>query len=121
MIASGSNRHGTIHLPELAEALRLIPLLSLLVCAPLQAAGQWYLLARHGECAPVESLKRKVPDLGSFADPQSFAALMRARGHAVTITPQAVPKGSAFEVIVPARELALVFVTADRCGPSAQR
>ena len=73
-------------------------------------------MARHGECAKVESLKRKVPDLGAVTDPQSFAALMRKKGYATAITQQAVSKGAAFEVIVPAKELSLVFVTADLCS-----
>lgn len=73
-------------------------------------------MARHGECARIESLKRKVPDLGVVTDPQSFAALMRKNGYATTITKQELSKGAAFEVIVPAKELSLVFVTGDLCG-----
>lgn len=83
---------------------------------PLQASEQWFLMARHGECIGIESLKRKIPDLGAVADPQSFVALMRGNGYATTITRQTLPKGTAFEVIVPAKELSLMFVTADLCG-----
>ena len=96
--------------------LKFFLFLALLACTPLQASEQWFLMARHGECAKVESLKRKVPDLGAVTDPQSFAALMRKNGYATAITQQAVSKGAAFEVIVPAKELSLVFVTADLCS-----
>jgi hypothetical protein len=96
--------------------LKFSLLLALLSAMPVQASEHWFLMARHGECARIDSLKRKVPDLGSFTDPQSFAALMRKQGYATTITRQPVEKGTAFEVIVPARELALVFVTADLCA-----
>lgn len=78
-------------------------------------------MARHGECAKVDTLKRKIPDLGTVADPLSFAELMRRQGHAATITEQPLAKGKAFEVIVPTRELALVFVTIELCGTAGSR
>lgn len=90
--------------------------LALLAATPLQSAEQWFLMARHGECAPVASLKRKVPDLGAVADPHSFVELMRRNGYAATLSQQALSKGAAVEVNVPARELALLFVTAGLCG-----
>lgn len=107
--------------PRLTPSIKSAPLklflfLVLLADTPLQASEQWFLMARHGECAKIESLKRKVPDLGAVADPQSFAALMRKNGYATTINQQPLPKGAAFEVIVPAKELSLVFVTADLCS-----
>ena len=64
----------------------------------------------------MESLRRKIPDLGTVADPQSFAALMRRNGHDTTVTQQALSNGAAFEVIVPEKELYLVFVTAGLCS-----
>lgn len=88
---------------------------------PLHASEQWFLMARHGECAKIESLKRKIPDLGAVADPQSFAALMRKNGHATTITQQQLSKGAAFEVVVPAKELSLMFVTAELCSAAAAK
>lgn len=96
--------------------LKFFLFLALLAGTPLQASEQWFLMARHGECAKIESLKRKVPDLGAVADPQSFTALMRKNGYATTITQLALSNGEAFEVIVPAKELSLVFVTADLCN-----
>lgn len=88
---------------------------------PVQAAEQWFLLARHGECAKVGSLKRKVPDLGEVNDPHAFAALMRRNGHQVSLSQTPVPKGKAYEVSVPEKELSLVFVTVDLCGNSFLR
>ena len=85
------------------------------------AADKWFLMARHGECAEVSSLKRKVPDLGEVRDPVAFAALMRAKGHQVTTSDLPVPKGRAQEVKVPAAGLFLVFVTAEVCQAPPQR
>lgn len=88
---------------------------------PVQAAEQWFLLARHGGCARVESLKRKVPDLGAVSDPHGFADSMRKSGHKVALSQMPVPKGQAYEAAVPAKGLSLVFVTSEMCGNSAVR
>jgi hypothetical protein len=103
------------------HSLKSFIFLTSLAATPLQAAEQWFLMARHGECANIESLKRKIPDLGAVTDPQSFAALMRKNGYATTITQQPLPKGKALEVIVPAKELSLVFVTAELCSTFSAR
>lgn len=84
--------------------------------SPAQAADQWMLMARHGECAEVASLKRKVPDLGDIRDPDAFAAHMRRKGYEVTSTKHPAPKGKAQEVKIPAAELYLVFVTPELCS-----
>jgi len=72
-------------------------------------------MARHGECAEVASLKRKVPDLGQVRDPESFVRFMREKGHHVTANEITTPNGRAVEVRIPDQELALVFVTAALC------
>lgn len=89
------------------------------VAPTIQAAEQWSLMARHGECASVASLERKVPELGEVRDPQAFAALMRKGGHKVSVKQIPTAKGSAYEVVVPERELALVFVPTNLCSPSS--
>jgi hypothetical protein len=92
-----------------------------LAATPLQASEEWFLLARHGECAKVEILKRKIPDLGEISDPHEFAALMRRSGYKVTITRNPLPKGKAYEVLVPEKELSLMFVTKELCNGSDAR
>ena len=89
--------------------------------ATAEAGDKWFLMARHGECAEVASLKRKVPDLGGVRDPVAFASFMRSKGHEVTTNVLPVPKGKAHEVKVPAAELFLVFVTAELCEAPPQR
>ena len=86
-----------------------------------KAAERWYLMSRHGECAEVATLKRRVPDIGELNDPHAFAAFMRNQGHEVTIAPTVLPKGKAYEVNVPKKELALVFVTQELCNGIAKR
>lgn len=108
-------------MPAKTQPLKFFLFLASLASTPLQASEQWFLMARHGECAKIESLRRKVPDLGTITDPQSFAAHMRKSGHDTTIAPQPLPKGSAFEVIVPAKELYLVFVTRELCSTFGEK
>ena len=79
------------------------------------AASEWFLMARHGECMEVQSLKRKVPDLGEIRDPSTFAKLMREKGYRVTVNEVSTPTGKAMEVSVPERELSLMFVTPEVC------
>ncbi len=101
--------------------LTVVPFLAVLAATPLRAAEPWFLMSRHGECARIESLVRRIPDLGAVADPQSFVETMRGKGHAATIVEHALPKGAAFEVRVPDKELSLLFVTADVCASSSTR
>jgi len=85
------------------------------------AADKWFLLARHGECFPIRSLERKLPDLGNVATPESFIQFVQAKGLKVTSKAMPVQAGSAMEVHVPERELALVFVTAELCAKAGTR
>jgi hypothetical protein len=91
------------------------------VAPTLPASEPWSLLSRHGECARVQSLKRKIPELGEISDPQAFAALMRKGGHKVTITQTPTDKGTAYEIVVPERNLSVIFVPSEMCGTSGAR
>ena len=85
------------------------------------AADKWFLLARHGECFSVRSLERKFPDIGSIAEPEVFVKFARAKGLKVSSNAIPVQAGSAVEVLVPERELSLVFVTAEGCSKVGAR
>lgn len=85
------------------------------------AGDKWFLLARHGECFPIRSLERKFPDLGNVATPESFIQFVQAKGLKVTSKAMPVQAGSAVEVHVPEKELALVFVTAEFCSRAETR
>ena len=78
-------------------------------------SSEWFLMSRHGECMEVQSLKRKVPDLGEIRDPSTFAKLMREKGYRVTVNEVSTPIGKAMEVNVPEPELSLMFVTPEIC------
>jgi hypothetical protein len=65
--------------------------------------------------------KAQVPELGEINDPQAFAALMRKGGHKVTMTQTPTPKGTAYEIVVPERNLSLMFVPSEMCGTSGAR
>jgi len=98
-----------------------------LVCTGLaispapQAAERWLLLSRHGNCADVQVLKRKVPDLGEITEPEAFVSLMRQKGHEATLARISVPRGKAFEVSVPKKGMSLIFVTSEMCNGRDRR
>jgi len=81
---------------------------------------QWFLMSRHGECAEIQSLKRKVPDLGDVRDPSAFIKLMRDKGYQVMPNEVSTPNGKVVEVKVPEQELSLMFVTSEVCQPSGR-
>jgi len=94
---------------------------SLTMLPTTMAAERWFLLSRHGDCAEVGVLKRKVPDLGEIGDPDAFASFMRQKGYKVTASRLSVPKGKAQEVNVPQKNLFLTFVTAELCRGARTR
>ncbi len=76
---------------------------------------EWFLMSRHGECAKIKSLERKIPNLDGIDTPASFERLMRDRGFQVQIREMPETEGSAFEVLVPEKGLALLFVKQPLC------
>lgn len=101
-----------------------IVLAALCVCFVERAAqadvSQWFLMSRHGKCVEIQSLKRKVPDLGDIRDPSAFIKLMRDKGYQVTVNEISTPTGKAVEVKVSERELSLWFVTLEVCQQSGR-
>lgn len=96
--------------------LTVLACLGSMTSPSVQAAERWFLMSRHGECAEVGTLKRKVPDVGEINDPHAFATFMRQKGYEVTSTPAPVPKGKGHEVKVPQKDLYLMFVTSEVCS-----
>lgn len=77
-------------------------------------------MSRHGECAEIQSLKRKVPDLGDVRDPSAFIKLMRDKGYQVMPKEASTPNGKVVEGKVPEQELSLMFVTSEVCQQSGR-
>ena len=89
--------------------------LAICIAAPATAAERWMLMARHGECAEIATLERRVPSLGNVASPAAFAERMRRDGLQVISEPLADTGGKAVQVKVPEKNLSLVFVAAELC------
>lgn len=64
-------------------------------------ASEWLLMSPQGECVEIQSLKRKVSDLGEIRDPSTFAKLMSDKGYQVTVNEVSTPNGKVVEVKVP--------------------
>jgi len=72
-------------------------------------------MSRHGECAEIRSLQRKIPDIGNIEDPQSFILFMEGKGHQVISNELKELQGKALQVSVPEKELSLMFVKGSLC------
>ena len=95
-------------------------IMTLVIVLMLPAMGkaegdEWFLMSRHGECAKIKSLERKIPNLDGIDTPASFERLMRDRGFQVQIREMPETEGRAFEVLVPEKGLALLFVKRPLC------
>lgn len=85
------------------------------------AADSWHLMSRHGDCFPIKSLERKFADLGNVSDPDAFAAFVKAKGLHVSSRTISFQGRNAVEVLVPSKELSLVFVTPESCREKETR
>ena len=82
---------------------------------------KWFLMSRHGECADIKSLQRKIPDIEGIEDPQSFSKLMKEKGYEVISNELKELQGKAVEVNVPNEGLSLIFVVESVCKEFADR
>ncbi len=85
---------------------------ALLSIASASNSQKWFLMARHGECITISSLKRKIPDIGNIEDPQSLIVFMEGKGHKV-MSKKLQPK--VVTVSIPDKELSLIFVKSSMC------
>ena len=74
--------------------------------------GRWMLMSRHGECAEISILARKVPDMGTVTSPEQFVRVLQVKGFDVKRTD--IP-GVGVEVRVPELELSPIFVRYETC------
>ncbi len=88
---------------------------ALISTASANNTEKWFLMSRHGECAEIRSLQRKIPDLGNIEDPQSFIIFMEEKGHKVMSNEMKELQGKAFNVDIPAKGLHLMFVKGSMC------
>ena len=82
---------------------------------------KWFLMSRHGECAEMKSLQRKVPGIEGINDPQSFSKLMKEKGYEVITNELKELQGKAVEVSVPKEGLSLMFVIESICKEFVER
>ena len=88
----------------------------LLAVLPSSAlSAEWFLMAREGGCAPLSSLARKGPEFRGLQTPYELIDRMRAAGHQVDVKEHTTPKGPIVEVHVPAKEIAVMVISADMC------
>ena len=79
------------------------------------AATDLMLMGRHGECAPLSSLARKDPEFRGLQTPYQLIDKVRAAGYQVDVKEHTTAKGLMVEINVPAKEIAVMVVTAEFC------
>jgi hypothetical protein len=99
----------------------LLSLAAVPTTAGANNSENWYLMSRHGECAEIRSLQRKIPDIGNIKDPQAFSEFMQAKGHKVFSSAMPDAQGKVLLVNVPEKGLSLIFVKGSLCKEFIKR
>ena len=99
----------------------LLSITTFITVAHSDDTEKWFLMARHGECAEIKSLQRKVPDIEGINDPQSFSKLMKEKGYEVITNELKELQGKAIEISVPDKRLSLMFVVESICKEFVDR
>ena len=101
---------------------RCSALLGLLIALPA-AAQDWMLMGRHGECAPLSSLRRKLPEMLDVRSPDALAAYLDGRRIAYRRRDQPLGATTVVEFQVPSAGLAIAVAPASVCAapPPATR
>lgn len=64
------------------HARKLLLICFLLISSTVPVYGKWViLLSENGQCAPIGLLKSRLPNIGHFDGPYSFAAALNKRGY----------------------------------------
>ena len=79
----------------------------------LAEPGEWFLMARHGECMELNTLERKIENMDAVTGPDSFVELMQKRGHEVSVKEL---NKYAVQISVLEKGLALVMVKKEMCS-----
>ena len=78
-------------------------------------ADEWFLLSRHGECAPLSALRYKLPSAPNFKTPDDFSAYLEFEHIQYTRQVHSDARGQMVEFRVPDKGLAVLLVPATRC------
>ncbi|MFM9887787.1 MAG: hypothetical protein ACKVQT_32580 [Burkholderiales bacterium] len=105
--------------------LTFLLLFAVIIPAPAAHAQQeWMLLSRESGCGSLQMLMKmeRLPQAPS--SPDEFAAMMRARGHSVTVgLPEGFPNEMTGKAVMVkyAENRAPVFLRAELCGGTEKR
>lgn len=90
-------------------------LLCVLISQPV-VAGEWLLLSRHGECAPLETLAHKLPSAQRLRTPDDLEAYLKTRHLKYSHKVHSVDSAELHEFRVPAEGLSVVLVPRPQCA-----
>ena len=114
----------TYNKTKLPGCIIFLPLIvSVVLNSTVSANGseKWFLMSRHGDCAEIKSLQRKIHDIDDIEDLQSFILFMERKGHKVISNELKETQGKAFQVDIPEKNLSLIFVKSTMCDEFASK
>lgn len=76
---------------------------------------KWFLMSRHGDCAEIATLRRKLPDMPEIDGPVSFSQYMAASGHIAVEQPLQSNKDDFAQIDVETLSLSLIFMKETLC------
>ena len=75
----------------------------------------WMLAAPDGGCTDLSAIRKKIPDLSAWNSPEELVNSLRARNENVSTLTAKVEPGFMVKVIVPGRDIDVVFVPFHVC------
>jgi hypothetical protein len=100
------------------STLAFVALSATLLCGTAEAQ-EWSLFGRHGECAPISSLKRKLQDMPEIRTPDEFSVYLDSKRLKYTRQAHQAGASAAVGFEVPDAGLAIVFVHRQQCSKAA--
>ena len=91
----------------LIGALVLVPTLGIAADPPPRG---WMLAAPNGGCTDLSLLRTKTRDLAKWSSPEELVNTLRARDETVSTLTAKVEPGYVVKVVVPGRDIDVVFV-----------
>jgi len=85
------------------------------------ASEKWMLMSRHGECAELESLKRKLPNMPNISEMSSLIDFFKSEGYSVESKLFPNTKNGAYQIDVPDLSLNLMLVRESFCETMVTR
>jgi hypothetical protein len=105
----------TIHRGRIVEVVAALVLVPTLAMAADLSPRAWMLAAPDGGCTDLSVIRQKTRDLARWNSPEELVNTLRARDENVSTLTAKVESGYVVKVVVPGRDIDVVFVPFTVC------